>query len=88
MEKKKIYLLRERMNWHNVDADDTTRAFTDKETAITQLVETYHSRIKEFQQDWDYELHNINYETQNHKCSFTTEKDDYYNLWLEEIELE
>lgn len=88
MDKKKIYLLRETIDWHNVDADATTRAFTDKETAIIQLVETYISRINEFQQDWDYELYNINYETLNHKCSFRTERGDYYNLWLEEIELE
>ena len=35
-----------------------------------------------------YELYNINYETLNHKCSFRTERGDYYNLWIEEIELE
>ena len=80
----KIWIVRERMDWHNCDADDYTFAYATEELAKKGLIELY-EETKRFLADEEEEIER---ETlTSNSGSIITESDDYYNIWVEEIDM-
>ena len=81
---KKIWIVRERMEWHNCNADDDTFAYATEELAKKGLIELY-EETKRFLADEEEEIER---ETlTSNSGSIITESDDYYNIWVEEIDM-
>lgn len=81
---EKIWVVRERMEWHNCDADDDTTAYATEEMAKKALIEKY-EETKRYLADEEEEIER---ETlTSNSGSIITESDDYYNIWVEEIDM-
>ena len=80
----KIWIVRERMEWHNCDVDDNTFAYATEEMAKKALSEIY-DETKRYLEDNEGEI-------ESETITFTsgriiTESDVCYNIWVEEIEM-
>ncbi len=82
----KVYIVREKIVYHNADPDDLTRVFTDKTKAILEMVRMSNSAIREFEIDEDDPDFRGGFEGEN--VWFITPKEDYYDSWVEECEVE
>ena len=52
---RKIWIVRERLDWHNADPDDVTIAYSTKELAEAGLIERIED-VKKYFRENDYEL--------------------------------
>ena len=77
----KIWILRERWDWHNDDPEDETQAFTNKEDALTALWLEFRRYEKAWYEDIDWR------EEEDERATIVTYSEDYYTSWVEEIEL-
>jgi hypothetical protein len=81
---EKIWIVRERMEWHNCDADDDTTAYATEEMAKKALIEKY-EETKRYLADEEEE---IDYERLTSDSGrIFTEREDYYFIWTEEIDM-
>lgn len=82
---KKIWILRERMDWHNCDADDCTTAYHSEIAAKRALIETIEETQRLLEAN-GYELVDGMTKYEVDRGRIVTTSDDYYNCWIEEIE--
>lgn len=81
---EKIYIVRERMEWHNCDADDDTFAYATEEMAKKAMIEKY-EETKRYLADNEQE---IEYERLTADSGrIFAEREDYYFIWVEEIDM-
>ena len=80
---EKIWIVRERMEWHNCDADDDTTAYATEEMAKKALIEKYEEtkRYLADEEEIDYER------LSSDSGRIFTEREDYYFIWTEEIDM-
>ena len=79
----KIWIVRERMDWHNCDADDYTFAYATEELAKKGLIEQYEETKRFLADEEEIERETLT----SNSGSIITESDDYYNIWVEEIDM-
>lgn len=71
---EKIYIVRERLDWHNGDPHDETTAYATRELAEAGLEEELEHFDDMTKIESDY-------------ARMTTERDDWYSCWIEEIDM-
>jgi hypothetical protein len=83
-ETSKIWIVRERMEWHNTDPSDDTFAYATEEMAKKALIEKY-DETKRYLADNEIE---IDYERFTPETGrIFTDREDYYFIWVEQIEM-
>ena len=80
----KIWIVRERMEWHNWDVDDDTTAYATEEMAKKALIEKY-EETKRYLADEEEEIDDERLTSDSGRI--TTESEDYYSCWIEEIDM-
>lgn len=80
----KIWIIRERMDWHNTDPDDITTAFATKAQARKELTKRYNEVKTMIESSYGLESE-MTKKTVN-SGTLVTSRDDYYNIWIEEID--
>ena len=80
----KIWIVRERMEWHNCDADDDTFAYATEEMAKKALIEKY-EETKRYLADYEEEIESETFTSDSGRI--ITEREDYYFIWVEEIDM-
>ena len=80
----KIWIVRERMEWHNCDADDDTTAYATEEMAKKALIEKY-EETKRYLADHEEEIESETLTSDSGRI--ITEREDYYFIWVEEIDM-
>ena len=81
---EKIWIVRERMEWHNCDADDDTIAYATEEMAKKALIEKY-EETKRYLADHEEEIESETLTSDSGRI--ITEREDYYFIWVEEINM-
>lgn len=81
----KIWIVRERLDWHNADAADETNAYGTRKQAEQALVEKFEEtelffRVRELGLIDEMRKKTVNSGT------LVTSRDDYYSIWIEEID--
>ena len=82
---KKIYIVRERLEWHNCDADECTTAYDTEIAAKKGLIKKYEDTMRWLQNN-EYEFIDSMTEYRVDSGSIVTDREDYYHCWIEEIE--
>lgn len=82
MKTEKIFIVRQKMDWHNCDPEDGTMAFRNVEDAkqcMNKVFNEMKSSLKKRDRDFYDEKLAVDY------GYIVTTADDYYNCWVEEI---
>lgn len=82
---KKIYIVRERLEWHNCDADECTTAYDTEIAANKGLIKKYEDTMRWLENN-KYEFIDSMTECKLDSGRIVTDREDYYNCWIEEIE--
>lgn len=82
----KVYVLRERCDWHNDDPYDNTKVFKNKEKVIEALAKAIADTQQMFE-DEDIEISASLFEEEGVNWIETT-PGDCYSAWFEEVEME
>ncbi len=82
----KIWIVRERLDWHNCDPYDNTIAYSTKELAEVGLIERIED-VKKYFRENEYELFDDMTKIESDYARMTTERDDWYSCWIEEIDM-
>lgn len=82
----KIWIVRERLDWHNCDPYDATIAYSTKELAEAGLIERIED-VKKYFRENDYELFDDMTKIESDYGRMTTKRDDWYSCWIEEIDM-
>lgn len=83
---RKIWIVRERLDWHNADPYDVTIAYSTKEIAEAGLIERIED-VKKYFRENDYELFDDMTKIESDYGRMVTERDDWYCCWIEEIDM-
>lgn len=83
---RKIWIVRERLDWHNADPYDVTIAYSTKELAEAGLIERIED-VKKYFRENDYELFDDMTKIESDYGRMVTERDDWYCCWIEEIDM-
>ena len=83
----KIFVLRERVDYHNNDPQDNTFLFSNGETAARELSRLYNEAEEFFTDDGWCEIEETGTTDGKNGQFFLTDRDDIYQVWIEEIEL-
>lgn len=81
---EKIWIIRERIDWHNADPHDATEGYVNESDAIIAMNNVYDNAVKYFKEEKGDE---IVYTWDGDVKGFATGRDDYYNIWVEQIEV-
>ena len=82
---KKIWIVRERMDWHHCDADDYTFAYATEEMAKKALIEKYGETKSCLAEVDEEEIESENLTSDSGRI--ITASEDYYSIWVEEIDM-
>lgn len=84
---EKIYILTERIEWHNADPEEEIRAYRSKADAKADFYEKYNETVEFFTEKREDEIvHQVlNDEVDNR--FFITDRDDAYFVYITEVEL-
>ena len=82
----KVWIVRERLDWHNCDPYDVTIAYSTKELAEAGLIERIED-VKKYFRENDYELFDDMTKIESDYGRMVTERDDWYCCWIEEIDM-
>lgn len=83
---KKIFIVRERLDWHNCDPHDETTAYATRELAEAGLAKKV-EEVMHFFQEEELELYDDMTKIESDYARMTTERDDWYSCWIDEIEM-
>lgn len=83
---KKIWIVRERKEWHNCDPHDETIAYATRELAEAGLVKKVEEVTRFFQEE-ELDLYDDMTKIESDYAKMTTERDDWYSCWIEEIDM-
>lgn len=81
----KIFVLRERVDFHNDDPQDYTFLFANGETAARELSRLYDETEKSFIEDEECEIVETGTFRDDTGRYFMTDSDDLYQVWIEEL---
>lgn len=84
MNMKTIWILRERIDWHNTDPHDATEGYVNESDAIIAMNNVYDNAVKYFKEEKGDDIVNT---WDGDVKGFVTSRDDYYNIWVEQIEV-
>ena len=82
----KIWIVRERLEWHNGDPHDETIAYATRELAEAGLVKKVEEVTRFFREE-ELELYDDMTKIESDYARMTTERDDWYSCWIEEIDM-
>lgn len=84
---ERIYILTERIEWHNADPEEEIRAYRSKDDAKADLREKYNETVEYFTEERKDEIERqvINDEEDNRY--FFTDREDAYFVYITEVEL-
>jgi hypothetical protein len=80
----KIWIIRERIDWHNTEPHDATEGYVNESDARNAMNNVYVSAIKYFEEEKGDDI------VDTWDCGvkgFVTSREDYYNIWVEQIEV-
>lgn len=80
-----VYILRERLDWHNQDPWDETRVFTERSKADAAMEKAYKKTRKMCVKDRGDDI--VQEDARDYSY-FITSKDDYYSAWVEKVKVE
>jgi hypothetical protein len=81
-----IWIVRERLDWHNCDPYDNTTAFATRELAEAGFMKSIEGINCWFREN-DYELFDDMTKIETDFCRMVTTRDDWYCCWIEEIDM-
>ena len=81
---KKLWILRQRIEWHNCDPYDETMAFATKDMAKTAMTKEFNALKRRFKKS-GYEFIDEEEKIGGECCRFLTCAEDWYLSWIEEI---
>lgn len=84
----KVYIVRERFEYHNDGPDDRTRVFADPTKAMQAMASMYDSALGMLDPDQDDPDFQSGFEAEAKYAWFITPKEDCYDIWVEECEVE
>lgn len=83
----KIYILTERIEWHNADPEEEIRAYRSKDDAKADLREKYNETVEYFTEERKDEIvHQVLCDDVDNRYFFT-EREDAYFIYITEVEL-
>ena len=82
----KIWIFRERLDWHNCDPDDMTTAYATEALAKKGLVEKF-EETKHYFSHIDLDIIDDMTKIESDYGRMVTERDDWYCCWIEEIDM-
>lgn len=80
----KIYIVRQRVDWHNDDPSDVTTGFMDEQDAKNFLQKEHNRLLKGFAKN-DNEAIEETIKVGDDYTRFTTKADDYYFAYVTEL---
>ena len=80
----KIWIIRERMDWHNSDPDDATTAYVSEDKARSELVKVI-EQTKAMLIEYGHKIADERFLGES--GWMRTGADDFYSCWVEEIPL-
>lgn len=84
---EKIYILTERIEWHNADPEEVIRAYRSKDDAKADFREKYNETVEYFTEDRKDEIvHQVLCDEVDNRYFFT-DRDDAYFVYITEVEL-
>ena len=83
----KIYILTERIEWHNADPEEEIRAYRSKDDAKADFREKYNETVEYFTKEREDEIIQqvLNDDVDNRY--FFTGREDAYFIYITEVEL-
>ena len=84
---ERIYILTERIEWHNVDPEEEIRAYRSKADAKADFREKYNETVEYFTEERKDEIvHQVLNDEEDNRYFFT-DRDDAYFIYITEVEL-
>ena len=80
----KIWIVRERLDWHNADPEDATNGFATREQAEMCLNNKI-EYMKKYFCEREYELLDDMTKIKSDYVRMVTSDDDWYQCWIESI---